>query len=57
VWKTVQFMWEWLDAKHGAAEAALLDQSDITTIEPNAKPWWEDLVAEIYKREGKLNLA
>jgi len=38
-------------------EAAGLDVSDITQIDPNAEPWWEDIVAEIYKREGKLDLA
>ncbi|CAN9080312.1 unnamed protein product [Alternaria alternata] len=57
VWRTVQYIWNWLDARHGPSEAAGLDVSDITKIDPNAEPWWEDMVAEIYEREGKLNLA
>ncbi|CAN9156882.1 unnamed protein product [Alternaria alternata] len=57
VWRTVQYIWNWLDARHAPSEAAGLDVSDITKIDPNAEPWWEDMVAEIYEREGKLNLA
>jgi hypothetical protein len=53
----VQHIWAWLDAKHGPSEAVSLDTSNITVIVPDAEPWWEDLVAEIYKGEGKLNLA
>jgi hypothetical protein len=31
---------DWLDVRHGPSEAAGLDVSDITQIDPNAEPWW-----------------
>ena len=34
-----------------------MGESGINRIDQNAEPWSEDLVAEIHKREGALNLA
>ena len=34
----VQYIWDWLDVRHGPSEAAGLDVSDITQIDPNAEP-------------------
>jgi len=57
VWRTVQFLWEWLDTKFEVTEREELDHLRELEIDANAEPWWEAMVAEIIAREGKLNLA
>ena len=57
VWRTIQFIWSYLDERYAPKECTDLDTSDVTHYDPAAEPWWEHLVAEIYAREGKLNLA
>ena len=50
-------MWTWLDNKFSSVEREGINHSSETELDANAEAWWEVVVAEIYAREGKLNLA
>lgn len=50
-------MWKWLDNTHADIERGGIDHSSEVEMDVNADPWWEALVAELFAREGKVNLA
>lgn len=50
-------MWEWLDIRFAGRESQGVEHASEMELLVDADPWWEDLVAELYAREGRLNLA
>jgi len=56
VWRAVQFMWSWLDIHHSSENTENPFSNDFD-VEADSEPWWEEMVGQIFEKEGKLNLA
>jgi hypothetical protein len=50
-------MWTWLDQKFYSSEPEDQIYSANFEVDSNSDAWWEEMVEEIFLREGKLNLA
>ena len=50
-------MWSLLDAKFSESEQGDQVYNADFEVDGNLDAWWEEMVGEIFVREGKLNLA
>ncbi|KAH8810705.1 fungal-specific transcription factor domain-containing protein [Xylogone sp. PMI_703] len=57
VWRAVKSMWTWLDVKFEDLESREQVWSGEFEVEVESDAWWEEMVRDIFQKEGKLNLA
>ena len=57
VWRAVKSMWAWLDEKFEDSESKEQVWSAECEVEVESDAWWEEMVHDIFQKEGKLNLA